>query len=128
MSSIPRTIRVLAALLPLGAAGMSSALASAARPAVPPGGAEQGVASRLEAIRAAVSQVAIGHATVPPADPALQKAWWANWGVRPWGNGGWRNWRNGWGNGGWNNWRNGWGNGGWHNWHNGGWPNVWRNW
>ncbi|MBS0642474.1 MAG: GrrA/OscA1 family cyclophane-containing rSAM-modified RiPP [Acetobacteraceae bacterium] len=127
MSSIQRTIRVLAALLPLGAAGMSSALAATAKPPLPPGSdSESGVAARLQAVRSAVSKLGLEQTPDLQVDPNIHKAWWGNWGPRFWGNGGWRN--GGWGNGGWRNWRNGWGNGGWNNWHNGGWPNFWRNW
>ena len=111
-------IKALAALLPLGAMGVSVALAAApARPIAPPDAAAGNVAGRLQAIRAAVTEITADQAGLQPGDPDIQKAWWANW--RPgWFNGGWRNWRNGWNN--WNNWRN--------NWFNGGWNNFWRNW
>ena len=118
-----RIARLLAALLPMGALGASVALAApAVKPAEPSPAAD--VATRLQDIRNAVSQVTADQAGIRAGDPNIVKAWWANW--RPgWGNGGWHNWRNGWGNGGW-------GNGGWHNWHNGwgngGWHNFWHNW
>jgi rSAM-associated Gly-rich repeat protein len=117
-----RLVNALAALLPLGALGASSALASApAKPVSPP--TEGDVAARLQAIRGAVSQIIAEESGREPGDPDIQKAQWLNFGVPGWSNGGWNNWRNGWGNGGWNNWRNGWSNGGWNNWHN-----LWRNW
>lgn len=124
MSASSRLLSAVASLLPLGAFGVSVALA--ATPAKPPGpaaDADASVARRLQAIRSAVSQAAAAQAGLEPGDPAIQKAWWGNWHPGYWGNGGWRNWHNGWGNGGWGNWHNGWGNGGWHNWHN-----FWRNW
>ena len=131
MISTRRTLKALAALLPLGALGISTALAGTpAKPIVVPGQEAvppPGVAERLQAIRAAVSQVTAEQTGLQPGDPNIQKAWWGNW--RP---GWWANWHPGWGNGGWHNWHNGWGNGGWHNWHNGwgngGWHNFWRNW
>ncbi|HVZ09551.1 GrrA/OscA1 family cyclophane-containing rSAM-modified RiPP [Rhodopila sp.] len=132
MSSIQRTIRVLATLLPLGVAGASAALAAAPGKLAADPANQPGVAARLAAIRSAVSQAAAHPAVDTLVDPAVRKAWWGNIGPRVWGNGGWRwpnGWRNGgWANGGWRNWGNGWRNGGWHNWGNGGWPNFWRNW
>lgn len=136
MSSARRTLTALAALLPLGALGISSALAKAPTEpvaSVTGSGAEQpGVAERLAAIRLAVSQVTADQAGLQLGDPAIEKAWWGNgpYGGGVWGNGGgWKNWGNGWHNGGW---RNAWANGGWNNWHNnwhnGGWKNYWRNW
>jgi len=127
MTSSRRMFRVLAALLPLGALGISTALS--ATPAKPVGesldqaGAKTNIAERLQTIRAAASQVTAEQTGLPPGDPNILKAWWGNW--HPgWRNGGW-GWRPGWGNGGW-------GNGGWRNWHNGwrngGWPNFWGNW
>jgi rSAM-associated Gly-rich repeat protein len=117
-----RMLATLAALLPLGALGVSAALASAEPESKPlvveEGAAPPGVASRLQAIRSAVSMVAADQAGLEPGDPNIQKAWWGNWHPGFWGN-----WHPGWGNGGWHNWHNGWGNGGWHNWHN-----FWRNW
>jgi rSAM-associated Gly-rich repeat protein len=119
MSSARRTIRVLAALLPLGVAGISAALAAAPGKPVAATSDEgerlPGVAARLQAIRTAVSQVAIEDPDFQASDPNIQQAWWGNGG---WRNGGWRN--GGWRNGGWRNWNNGWGNGGWRN--------FWRNW
>jgi rSAM-associated Gly-rich repeat protein len=140
MSSARSTIRVLAALLPLGAFGMSTALAAApGKPFVAaaddnsasPSVTSASVATRLKAIRTATSQAVSEQAGLQPGDPNIQKAWWGNWHGGGWG------WHGGWGNGGWHNWHNGWGNGGWgnggwHNWHNGwgngGWHNFWRNW
>jgi rSAM-associated Gly-rich repeat protein len=114
------TLKALAALLPLGAFGISVALAATPAKPLDPAtvdAAKPGVATRLAAIRSAVSQVTAEQSGLEPGDPNILKAWWGNW--RPWwGNGGWRNWPNG-----WHNWGNGWGNGGWHNW-----PNFWRNW
>jgi len=117
-------VKALSALLPLGAFGISVALAAApAKPLVPGGtSTQESVAERLSAIRSAVSEMTAEQAGLEPGDPNIVKAWWANRGSH-WGNGGWRNWRNGWANGGWHNWGNGWHNGGWHNW-----PNFWRNW
>ena len=125
MISTRRMLKTLASLLPLGALGVSVALAATpAKPIVSSGNkdaATRDVAGRLQAIRAAVSEVTAEQAGLQPGDPNIQKAWWGNWHPGFWGNGGWRNWHNGWGNGGWRN--GGWGNGGWHNWHNG-----WGNW
>jgi rSAM-associated Gly-rich repeat protein len=131
MSSVRRTLKVLATLLPMGALGVSSALAAApGKPIASEVNAEVGqpdVAGRLAAIRSAVSQVTAEQSGLQIGDPNIQKAWWGNWAPRFWAN-----WHPGWGNGGWHNWHNGWGNGGWHNWHNGwgngGWHNFWRNW
>ena len=120
MSASRRMLKALAALLPLGALGASTALASAAaRPAV---AAHDGVAQRLRAIRGAVSELTAKDADLAPGDPNIRKAQWVNW-LPGWGNGGWHN--GGWRNGGWNNWHNGWHNGGWGN---GGWHNGWHNW
>jgi rSAM-associated Gly-rich repeat protein len=124
MSSARHVLKVLATLLPLGALGVSSALAAAPGkplvPAEPADAARPGVAERLSAIRSAVSQVTIDQTGLPAGDPNILKAWWGNWAPHFWGNfhRGWGN--GGWGNGGWHNWHNGWGNGGWHN--------FWRNW
>jgi rSAM-associated Gly-rich repeat protein len=122
MKSARRTLKGLAALLPLGALSVSAALAAtpgkpmteAAEMARPP------VSQRLATIRDAVSRVTAEQSGLQPGDPNILKAWWGNWGPRAWGNWhpGWGN--GGWGNGGWHNWHNGWGNGGWHN--------FWRNW
>jgi rSAM-associated Gly-rich repeat protein len=119
MTTPRRTLKALAALLPLGAFGISVALAAApAKPIAPETddtSAKPDVATRLAAVRTGVSQVIAGQEGLPPGDPNIVNAWWGNW--RPgWGNGGWRN-------GGWRNWGNGWRNGGWHNW-----SNFWRNW
>jgi rSAM-associated Gly-rich repeat protein len=123
-------LKILASLLPLGALGVSIALAATpAKPIIGSGNedaasrdvAGRDVAGRLRAIRAAVSEVTAEQAGLQPGEPNIQKAWWGNWRPGWWGNGGWRNWHNGWGNGGWGN--GGWGNGGWHNCHNG-----WGNW
>ncbi len=115
----PHMLKTLAALLPLGALGVSAALASAPMETTPAlvreDAAPVGVASRLQAIRSAVSVVTADQVGLDRGDPNIQKAWWGNW--RP---GFWSNWHPGWGNGGWHNWHNGWGNGGWHN--------FWRNW
>ena len=114
MSLRQRYRKILSAIMPAGAAGISLLLGSTA-----PGDANphpirsqpaasdlSSVSERLAAIRDAVSDVAR-----PVAEPreGEQQLAWGNW----WRNGGWRN-------GGWGNWRNGWGNGGWHNW--------WHNW
>jgi len=130
MRSVRGSLKLLAALLPLGALGISSALAAApGKPLAPMAGteiAQPAVAERLAAIRSAVSQVTAEQTGLQPGDRNIQKAWWGNWAPRFWAN-----WHPGWGNGGWHNWHN-WGNGGWHNWHNGwgngGWHNFWRNW
>jgi rSAM-associated Gly-rich repeat protein len=113
MSLRQRYLKVLSAVLPAGAAGLSLLLGSTTPASAEREGAaadralvEASVSSRLAAIRDAVSAVAGSQAKVEP-----QLAWWAN--------GGWRNGGGGWRNGGW-----GWHNGGWHN----GWHNYWRNW
>jgi hypothetical protein len=125
--------KILSALLPVGALGMSLILgaggAEAARemPGGPAASLASPVAERLAAIRDAVSDVTGGAAV--PGDGVERLAWgniginiplpiWPVW--NNWGN----NWHNGWNNWG-NNWHNGWHNGGWHNggWHNGGWHN-----
>src|SRR5260221_406150 len=98
--------KILSALLPAGALGMSLFLgagpADAARELPTANDASPTpVGERLSAIRDAVSAVA-GEAAAPAAE---QLAWhnWANFRIgRPF----------------WNNWGNG-----WHNWENG-----WRNW
>jgi rSAM-associated Gly-rich repeat protein len=125
-------LRILSALAPSGAVGMSILLASSA-PSVArehPAGAEPSatpsprVSERLDAIRGAVSE-AMGTGIVATESPTGERQLaWGNWGNGGWGHGG------GWGNGGvgiflgspwndwnnWHNWGNGWGNGGWHNW------------
>ncbi len=131
MISTWRPLQALGMLLPLGALGVSAALAATpAKPMVLTDGANvarPGVAERLHAIRNAVSKITADQAGLQPGDPNIQKAWWGNWHRRFWGPrwgnwhpGLWANWHPGWGNGGWNNWHNGWGNGGWNN--------FWRNW
>ena len=111
-----RYTKVLSTLLPLGALGMSFALASAIGDAQaasrqnvadPLAAHAVAVEGQLQAIRDAVSAAAAAD-TQAGSDPNVWQAGWRNW---------WRNWPN------WNNWRNGWGN--WPNWHN--WHNVWRN-
>ncbi|HVY16963.1 MAG TPA: GrrA/OscA1 family cyclophane-containing rSAM-modified RiPP [Rhodopila sp.] len=125
-------LEALAALLPLGALGISTALAAVpGKPAVQKDQAvTQDVAFRLQAIRSAVSQATADQAGLEPGDPRVEKAWWGNFhpGWGGWRNGGW-GWHNGgWGwRNGWPNWRNGWPNWG-NGWRNGGWPNFWRNW
>jgi len=133
--------KALSLLLPAGAFGASLLLATsfaegAASPAAEnadPG--QPGVAERLKAIRAGVSEMSTPGAegsaeTQQTEDDGLVATWW--------GNGGWGRWHAGWGNGGWRwGWHNGgWGNGGpngWHNWGNGwnnwgnGWHNYWHN-
>ena len=113
--------KILSALLPAGALGMSLFLgagpADAARELPAAGLASPTpVGERLSAIRDAVSAVA-------GATPAAEQLAWHNW--ANFGTGGpWNNWRNG-----WNNWRNNWHNG-WNNWGNGwnNWKNGWLNW
>jgi rSAM-associated Gly-rich repeat protein len=121
-----RMVKALAALLPLGALGVSVALAAApgqpAAPAQHGNAAERGVSNRLQAIREAVSEITANQTGLEPGDPNIGQVQWLNFGVPGWRNGGWNNWRNGgWRNGGWRN--GGWNNGGWNNWHN-----AWRNW
>ena len=135
MSKNDRVSKALSVVLPAGAVGASFLLAlSSAQAATAPepsstaSDERPGVAARLEAIRAGVTEVDANAGT-------LVHTWWGNggWGRwhAGWGNGGWRwGWHNGgWGNGGWGNggWHNGgWGNGGWNNWNNG-WHNYWHN-
>lgn len=118
MSLRRHRVKILSAMLPAGALGMSIGLASAAVPTQPassgpgPDDAANSVANRLQTIRDAVSAAAEHAATngvkVEQNQDGTRQAWW--------GNGGWRN--GGWGNGGWHNWGNGWHNwgNGWHNW------------
>jgi rSAM-associated Gly-rich repeat protein len=122
-------LKILSAVVPLGAVG-ASVLLGAAAPATakdhpsrlqPSTYGEVRVSERLAAIRRAVSEVTGGGAATVKNEQ--QQAWWGNWrngggGAGAWRNGGWRN--GGWLNGGWRN-----GGGGWRN---GGWPNFWRNW
>jgi len=125
MSDSPRSFRVLAKWLPVGAVGLSIGLAAAAAQATTsagPTGNAGSVAARLKAIRSSVSDVVQDAAAAESPDDSVQLAWWGNGWHRGWGNGGWGN---GWHNGGWGN--GGWGNGGWHNWGNG-WHNGWHNW
>jgi rSAM-associated Gly-rich repeat protein len=144
MAEWNRLFKALSVVLPAGAFGASVLLALAATEASAalnsnesasvPTTSQDSVSSRLQAIRAGVSDM-IGSASFDPeGDAKATPAWWGNggWGRwHPgWGNGGgWRNggWGNGWHNGGWGN--GGWGNGGWHNggWGNG-WHNFWHNW
>jgi len=108
---------LLAALLPAGPIGLSTALAPSAEAAVqaPMPAEGRDVAARLANVQNAVAEATLDVTATGKADPNIRKAWWGNhgWG-RPWrggwGNGGW-----GWHNGGWGN--GGWGNGGWGNWH-----------
>ena len=124
MNTARRTLKTLAALLPLGALSISAALAAAPGKSMTPieagDAVTPSVSQRLLAIRGAVSSVTSEQTGIQPGDPNIQKAWWSNWAPRFWANWhpGWGN--GGWGNGGWHNWHNGWGNGGWHN--------FWRNW
>jgi rSAM-associated Gly-rich repeat protein len=128
MSSSSRVTRALRLVLPGGALGASLVLVlvsspSAARAsAAPAPNSGQGVADRLQAIRAGVAEIGRSGTALAPAptdDTGVVPTWW--------GNGGWGRWHFGWGNGGfgWPNWHN-WGNG-WHNWGNGGWNNGWHN-
>jgi hypothetical protein len=111
MSLRQRYLKILAGIVPVGAAGVALLLGSTAPVAADQGAAAArahsaagaGVSERLAAIRAAVSDV--DGPGVTAAQSRQQLAWWA------WRNGGWRN--------------GGWRNGGWRN---GGWRNFWRNW
>jgi rSAM-associated Gly-rich repeat protein len=120
MKSSRRLMTALAQLLPLGALGVSAALAATPDPPLAATVAEPDVAQRLAAIRAAVSELTAEEAGLPAGDSNILDAWWGNW--HPgWRNGGWLNgWRPGWRNAPWGNWGNGWRNGPWGNW--------WRNW
>ena len=140
MSVGRKTKKALAVLLPVGVLGISSALATTRTEVPRPANSENalnvtGVAERLRAIRAGVSEMSAAKGDESTVANLLFAEWgnfgfgWRNggWG---WHNGGWHNWHNwgngGWGNGGWGNgWHNApnWGNGGWHNWHN-----FWHNW
>ena len=113
-------LKILSAMLPAGAVGVSLMLgaAPAAADRSPSSVQSQAagrtrVSERLAAIRDAVSDVAAPGAL----KTGERLAWWA------WRNGGGGGWRNG--GGGWRNGGGGWRNGGWHN---GGWRNFWRNW
>jgi hypothetical protein len=112
--------RILSAIVPAGAAGVSLLLgttmpgSAADHPAglQPSAAGQAGISERLAAIREAVSEAAEaqGEAT-HPSDRDLHLAWgnwWNNWGWgRPWRGWGWPNWNN-WPN--WPNWNNGWRN------------------
>ena len=115
--------KILSALIPVGALGMSILLGSggaeaARETAVDPqaGATAPRVAERLAAIRDAVSAVTMpGSEAAPAAEGRERLAWhnWANFGIgipywNDWRNG-WKNWGNNWNNG-WNNWGNGWNN------------------
>src|SRR5689334_10259490 len=116
--------KILSALLPAGALGMSLFLGAGpgqAAAELPPADltSPTPVGERLSAIRDAVSAV-----TGENAAPAAEQLAWHNWANFGFGRPFWNNWRNGWNNWG-NNWHNGWNNwgNGWNNWGNG-----WRNW
>jgi rSAM-associated Gly-rich repeat protein len=134
MAEWNRIFKALSVVLPAGAFGASVLLALATSEATAASNSNQptnvaptsqeGVSTRLQAIRTGVSDLAGSASFDPEGDAKATPAWW--------GNGGWGRWHPGWGNGG--GWRNGgWGNGGWHNggwgngWHNGGWGNGWHN-
>lgn len=124
MSLHRKYLRILSALAPSGAVGVSILLASSAPAAAleHPASAEPAtsprVSERLDAIRGAMSEV-VGQAVVATESPTGERQMaWGNW-----GNGGfgifigppawndWNNWRN-WDN--WHPWGNGWGN--YHHW------------
>ena len=144
MANRNRILKTLSLVLPAGAFGASVLLALAATEAGAATGTnpqtsttpQQSISTRLQTIRAGVSDMSGSAGFDPEGDATATPAWWGNggWGRwrAGWGNGGW-GWHNGgWGNGGWHNggWGNGgWGNGGWGNggWHNG-WHNFWHNW
>jgi rSAM-associated Gly-rich repeat protein len=125
-----RSVRALAALLPVGTLGFSISLASADATATLSSGATPTkpteVAKRLQSIRETITDAAAQAAkeggSFVKVDPEQQLAWWYNHG------GGWHN--GGAGLPGWHNgggWGNGWHNGG-YGWHNGGWGlPVWHN-
>jgi rSAM-associated Gly-rich repeat protein len=114
-------LRILSALAPSGAVGVSILLASSApsvarehptEPATP----SPRVSERLDAIRGAMSEV-VGQSVVATESATGERQMaWGNWGNGgfgiflgpPWGN--WHDWNN------WHNWGNGWHNGGWGNW------------
>jgi rSAM-associated Gly-rich repeat protein len=144
MANRNRILRALSVVLPAGAFGASVLLALAASEACaasntsqqPSTTPQQSVSTRLQTIRAGVSDMSGSASFDPQGDAKATPAWWGNggwgrwrlgwgnggfgWHNGGWGNGGWHN--GGWGNGGWGN--GGWGNGGWHN----GWHNFWHNW
>ena len=139
MANRNRILKALSVVLPAGAFGASVLLALAASEASGASNTnqqtsttpQQSISTRLQTIRAGVSDMSGSASFDPQGDAKATPAWWGNggWGRwhAGWGNGGW-GWHNGgWGNGGWRNggWGNGgWGNGGWHN----GWHNFWHNW
>ena len=139
MANRNRILKTLSVVLPAGALGASVLLALAASEASAASNTnqqnsatpQQSISTRLQTIRAGVSDMSGSASFDPEGDAKATPAWWGNggWGRwhAGWGNGGW-GWHNGgWGNGGWRNggWGNGgWGNGGWHN----GWHNFWHNW
>jgi rSAM-associated Gly-rich repeat protein len=144
MANRNRILRTLSVVLPAGAFGASVLLAlaapeaSAASNTLPQSSTtpQQSISTRLQTIRAGVSDMSGSASFDPQGDATATPAWWGNGGWGRWrlgwgnGGGGWHN--GGWGNGGWHNggWGNGgWGNGGWGNggWHNG-WHNFWHNW
>jgi hypothetical protein len=118
-------LRILSALAPSGAIGISILLASSApstarehpASAEPPTAPSPRVSERLDAIRGAMSEFSgLGIAAVVPVGDERRVAWfnggWGNGGFGiflgpPWGN--WHDWNN------WHNWGNGWRNGGWGN-------------
>jgi rSAM-associated Gly-rich repeat protein len=135
MAQWNKLFKALSVVLPAGAVGASVLLALASTDAsaavnqtTPSQDAPQSVSTRLQAIRAGVSDMSGSASDGAGGDAKAAPAWW--------GNGGWGRWRLGWGNGG--GWGNGWHNGGWNNWHNGGWGNgggwnngwhnFWHNW
>ena len=77
-------VKALAALLPLGALGVSVALAAApgqpAAPAQQDDAAERGVADRLQAIREAISEITAEQTDLEPGDPNIGKVQWLNFG------------------------------------------------
>jgi sulfatase maturation enzyme AslB (radical SAM superfamily) len=83
MSALRRTRKALAALLPLGAFGISVALAAAPGKSIDQTAAAEtprpSVATRLATIRTAVSQVTADQAGLQPGDPNILKAWWRDW-------------------------------------------------
>jgi rSAM-associated Gly-rich repeat protein len=139
MANRNRILKALSVVLPAGAFGASVLLALAASEASAASNMnqqtsttpQQSISTRLQTIRAGVSDMSGSASFDPQGDATATPAWWGNggWGRwhAGWGNGGF-GWRNGgWGNGGWHN--GGWGNGGWGNvgWGNGGWHNGWHN-
>ena len=127
MSLHDKYLRILSALAPSGALGVSVLLASTVpsmanqHPASvdPSATPAPRVSERLDAIRGAMSEVTAGPGIAATVDVGGErKLAWFNGG---WGNGGvgiflgppWNNWHD-WNN--WHNWGNGWHNGGWGNW------------